>query len=330
MVKIFEINKLLANVISLTGKETQANKEHVLNRYQNRYFIEQTSDVNDVIEFAEKLDFVKINDDLVSLTCHGKSFSKLVKHNLNPSNEQRQYVENLLPKIPLLCKELQTQFQSFHIDFEHQPPIHRSIKQMPTNFHLLEFFQDVGTIKIDDDGMYVPSEKNYLMSVIKNIEHIKKIDFEELNRKKTEIGKLGEKLAMEYEIDRLFDQQNLREQIKHVSLYDDFAGYDILSYNDLNSDESHHDRMIEVKATVGNEPVFYLSANELDVAAHHKSKYWIYLWTDVLGSNPCIYMIQNPYEKFFVNSENKPEPVAYRVDKNLINNTTVLNKCDIV
>ena len=84
----------------------------------------------------------------------------------------------------------------------------------------------------------------------------------ESDKKLKDIGDKGELYIMDYEKERLQknNKKELIEKIKHVSLSNDSAGYDILSYN-----EDGTERFIEVKTTKGPEGTdFYISPGELN------------------------------------------------------------------
>ena len=134
------------------------------------------------------------------------------------------------------------------------------------------------------------------------------------------IGKLGEKFAIAHEKERLEKEGriDLAYDIKQVSLTDVYAGFDLKSYNNKNSQLSKHDRMIEVKSTRSSSPRFYWSSNEVKKAKSIRKNYWIYLWTSVESENRQLRMIQNPYDKFFVKNKEKPECTGYFLDKRLV------------
>lgn len=93
----------------------------------------------------------------------------------------------------------------------------------------------------------------------------------ENEKKNKDLGEKGEKYIIEYERERLnsLNKSELAEKIKHVSDTNDYAGYDILSYNDDGTE-----RFIEVKTTKG--PInsdFYISPGELKFSKENKNYY---------------------------------------------------------
>ena len=90
-----------------------------------------------------------------------------------------------------------------------------------------------------------------------------------------EIGNIGEKLVLEYEIRRLvaLGKTKLAESVNHISITEgDGTGYDIRSY-----DEDGSVRYIEVKTTKqGLNTDFYMSPNEVEFSKSKHENYFIY------------------------------------------------------
>lgn len=95
----------------------------------------------------------------------------------------------------------------------------------------------------------------------------------ETDKKLKDIGNKGEQYIIDYEIERLTqaNKAELADKIKHISLVNDAAGYDILSFN-----EDGSERYIEVKTTKG--PIgtdFFISPGEIKFSKVNK-EYYIY------------------------------------------------------
>lgn len=140
-----------------------------------------------------------------------------------------------------------------------------------------------------------------------------KTDYEKENRLLKQLGDMGEDLVVKYESKRLelLGLTKKAKKVERVSLKSDAFGYDILSFND---DES--ERYIEVKATRAKAGTanFFLTLNELNTAKVKQENYYIYMVYDILSKNPQIWIIANPFSP-----ENKDvlmEPVNYRVKIN--------------
>jgi hypothetical protein len=129
-----------------------------------------------------------------------------------------------------------------------------------------------------------------------------KIDYIKKASKDAMIGSEGEKLALEFERDRLLSI-GLEEyicEIKYVANYDDTAGYDILSF-DRDKNNKVINRYIEVKTTVSKADIpIYISKNELKKSEDYEEKYFIYRIYDSLSISPKIYIAQGSIKNNFI------------------------------
>lgn len=132
--------------------------------------------------------------------------------------------------------------------------------------------------------------------------HTTKVTHQQLEKglkQKNEAGKQGELFVLHYEQNRMNGHSSF-EKIKRISDSYVNAGYDIISFNDL--DSFIMDRFIEVKS-YRDEISFYWSKNEVEKARELTTKYYLYLVDRSLmnkkGYVPKI--IQDPYKKIFEN-----------------------------
>ncbi len=104
---------------------------------------------------------------------------------------------------------------------------------------------------------------------------LKIINWEELNKLKNDIGKLGEELAFVYEQNRLIDLGlgDYLDKIEHVSkTKGDGLGYDIISI-----DSDKNPIFIEVKSTTKQiDADIFFSKSEYTQMFHMKNKYFVY------------------------------------------------------
>lgn len=142
----------------------------------------------------------------------------------------------------------------------------------------------------------------------------KKITLKQLKKsldQKDEAGKQGELFVLSYEQTRLKNHMN-NDEIKRISETYTNAGYDIKSFNDL--DSFIHDRFIEVKSYKGK-ITFYWSKIEVEKAKLLKDKYYLYLVDRSLMPNsdyiPKIF--QDPYKKIFENDIWKKETENWKI-----------------
>jgi len=142
----------------------------------------------------------------------------------------------------------------------------------------------------------------------------RKVPIDQLRKsleQKDEAGKQGELFVLQYEQNRLKNHPHFNKIERIAEIYSN-AGYDIQSFNDL--DSFIHDRFIEVKSYKG-EIAFYWSKNEVEKAKQFKTKYYLYLVDRALMNDddyvPKIF--QNPYTKIFRNDIWKKETESWRI-----------------
>lgn len=116
-----------------------------------------------------------------------------------------------------------------------------------------------------------------------------------------EIGEAGENLVYKYECQKIEQAKKNGEIdksifVKWVSREDDYAGYDILSY-DINEKS---EKFIEVKTTSGSKNTpFYISENELKFSRDHADNYCIYRVYGIKNENDIVrfYSIEGNLEE---------------------------------
>ncbi len=121
------------------------------------------------------------------------------------------------------------------------------------------------------------------------------VDFLAGEQRNRSLARAGEALVLEFERQRLRAEglHKYAEGIEHAAEeHGDIAGYDIQTW-----DSDGEAMYIRVKTTrFGRETPFYLSANELSVAAAHGSRYWIYRVFD-FRQRPRLYRIRGPIDR---------------------------------
>lgn len=142
----------------------------------------------------------------------------------------------------------------------------------------------------------------------------KKFTLEQLLKQQEDQSRRGleaEEFVLGLEKKRL---PELAHKIKRISDFDVTAGYDIVSYE--NNETEHYDRFIEVKCYMGS-PHFFWSENESDVARIKADKYILclvdYLRMGEPGYQPEF--IRNPYETIFDSDEWLVNTSSYRIQK---------------
>lgn len=147
----------------------------------------------------------------------------------------------------------------------------------------------------------VPDSKQIIKySKLRNKEAIRKIDYISKARTDAEIGELGEKLALEYEVERLtsLGREDLIPLIRRVSIKSDAFGYDIESYDLVNGEMVKI--FIEVKTTVNKLDVdFQVSKNEVETSNEKNDRYCLFRIYDVKNVNPKFYKVFGKLEDNF-------------------------------
>src|SRR5206468_5382963 len=96
------------------------------------------------------------------------------------------------------------------------------------------------------------------------------------------VGQLAEAKALQYERDRLTAARypELALLVQQISLVDQYAGYDILSYGGTKP-KPEHSIYVEVKGTRNQNACFTWTRNERLVAGQKRRDYWLYIYTSV-------------------------------------------------
>lgn len=140
-----------------------------------------------------------------------------------------------------------------------------------------------------------PSEISKSGSKRNNRNKSKKIDYVEEIEKNRHTGEKGEALVLRKEKEYLeeIEKIDLIDKIKHISIEDDYAGYDILSF-----DENGNEKYIEVKSTTSTLPKvhrFNISSNEYEKAKDLEN-YYIYFVFEINTKNPKIFKLKRPFD----------------------------------
>ena len=142
------------------------------------------------------------------------------------------------------------------------------------------------------------STKKY--SKLRSIDAIKKTDYVQKAKSDAEIGEFGEKLALEYEVERLtaLGRQDLAALVRRVSIKSDAFGYDIESYDLIGTKIKKI--YIEVKTTVNKLDVdFQVSRNEVETSNSKKDTYCLFRIYDAKNINPKFYKVYGKLEDHF-------------------------------
>lgn len=135
-----------------------------------------------------------------------------------------------------------------------------------------------------------------------------KIDFLKKAQTDAYTGLEGEKLALEYERDRLIrlGLSDYVDKVDWVASYNDVAGYDIRSFDLI--DNEVKEIYIEVKTSTNKvDTDFYVSKNEVETSERLNKQYFVFRIYNVLSINPKFYIAKGTInENFYL------EPVTFK------------------
>ena len=325
MSKIFEINKLLDSLDRLSRGE-KVHIDNLKSNYNEKIYANETVDSFDsVLRFSTQLELIELDGSgYVHFMRDGRELlDKMTMMDntriLDPNQKQSEFLSKIFFEIPMMAVKLAKLVDSMKIDYSKRPPtwIGKIDKNIDLDNFLIGFLEEIGTFQIDENKVECLNNFSSI-SAIKNRRIVSEQELEQQLEQNKEHGKLGEELTITFERNRLKKEGriDLSFDIKHLSLVDEFAGYDIMSYNDKNSKLSRHDRMIEVKATTNSKPRFFWSSNESKAAKEYGENYWIYVWTNINSElKRKLHTIQNPYKRIHVNHEWNSEVQSWKVTK---------------
>lgn len=127
-----------------------------------------------------------------------------------------------------------------------------------------------------------------------------KIDYLKKAEADAKIGLQGEKLAIQFEKDRLckIGLSEYSEKIKWVAMKNDSAGYDIDSFDLIHG--QIHPIKIEVKSTSSKiDREFYVSLGEVLASKKFNEYYFVYRIYNINSVNPKIYRVRGKIEDNF-------------------------------
>ncbi len=190
--------------------------------------------------------------------------------------------------------------------------IYANFKQLLIDFEFISPHPDLHIRQYIVNGKYKKLFDKIILPAIKD----KKLGLDEL-KKQIEMNNIYGEEAEEYVL--LFEKKRLdmHKHINNIEKISDYyvnAGYDIISFDSVESEEL--DRHIEVKSFTGEESFFW-SRNEIEVARIKKDEYFLYL-VDRSKMNNKDYeptIIQNPYEEVLNKSEWKRRIEKYFISK---------------
>ena len=167
--------------------------------------------------------------------------------------------------------------------------------------HIRNFLIDLGIIEYnpDDDYYYIPRGHINLYTTGNNIgiRVHSPATRAVVQAEKESVGAAAEELILEYERHRV--GQQYKAKVRHISIVNDAAGYDIRSVT-VETSDVHIPRYIEVKAVPRISNRFYWTQNEISTS--RKFGEWYYLYLLPVGRSGKfiideLRVVQNPAEE---------------------------------
>jgi len=323
---IREINRILLAINEIGLKDASAKKNAMLFECKNIVLGGKISNHEDTIDFCISCKIIEEDGNVIKLTNLGKELCKLnSEKNWELNNQQKKIlIENCF--LDGCYKQKTIDFlKQFYSDNKRQTFVFSYKNGTPLygNFTDIKLLKQVGLILEEKDFLLVNPEYSEYVSYLKNSKS--KMTDEELERKlkkDKKIGKIAEKIVLEYEKKRLKSEEKALPEsdiVQIISGTDVGAGYDIESF-DGKTEDLEFNRHIEVKGSTGKELSFFWSSGEIEKAKEKKSSYWIYfvprINVDKQTYDGEINKIQNPAYEILETKNYNTQCIKIHVTKN--------------
>ena len=172
------------------------------------------------------------------------------------------------------------------------------LKQLLINF---EVFSESN---VDNYFSVTKQFEKYFDKTVKRKVQLSLKELEEIQELKNKQGNEAEIFVLNLE-KKKFKNHRLVNIIEQISVLNTGAGYDIASIKGNNS--RYIDKFIEVKSYSRENPSFYWSNNEVNIAKKEQENYFLYLVdrNEMKNKDYHPMVIQNPYENVFKKYEKK-------------------------
>lgn len=166
-----------------------------------------------------------------------------------------------------------------HLDYALSKEWYRENRNNNVNYSKKEIDNDKSNTYINNQNINNSIEKQYIKKeIISNHEKYRvarKIDWDQVNKSKSLIGKKGEEIVFLLEKEYLIEigREDLADKVRHISKEEgDGLGYDIFSFF-----KNGKEKYIEVKSTtIENSNSFIITKNELDFLEKNRKNTFIY------------------------------------------------------
>ena len=319
-----EINRILIAIKELSV-DTFARKADVLNECTKVVLGGKSSNHEETIDFCISTGIISEFEKQLQFSTFGK---KLIKANPENNWELNEIQKNLLIENCFLdgfCKDESISIlKQFYPDNKRKTFVFSRkddfiLKNISSNLQLL--FQ-IDLIQKDEKILFVnpffSKDLSFLLS--KRKKSLSELDHQlQIDR---EIGDIAEKIVLEYEKNRLKNEESADSEsslVQIISGTDVTAGYDVESFDGKTIDLKFN-RHIEVKGSSDNELSFYWSSGEIQKSRELGTSYWIYFVPGIdRKTHTChgeIIKIQNPSHEVLETGKYSSNCIKYHITKN--------------
>jgi len=291
---------ILSNIYSLFKISIRLQNKNI--HYVKQEYSRTNQHFEPTIEFLKVLKFLKYSDDIIVLS---KTTNNFVENGTVKLNKLKLELVKLLIQRKNRFNKAVTQYLALFSDLNGELVHIPTLDERIVYSNIRNFLIEIEFIMHNINENYYYISKRYLNEANKIISISKKLTPKRLKSiidNKELIGYNAELEIVIFEKKRLSKHPYLMRKILHIANEDVLAGYDILSWEQLNKDGEEIPRYIEVKAVPKNEICFYWSRNEIRKAEELADRYYLYL-LPVIGKNDFdiskLIVIQNPFINVF-------------------------------
>jgi len=296
---MINFNKIIWEQILTLFKTLQLSSSLNLETVE-RWYNAESLNFKETLEFLLELRVVTVTDNKIIPSTNLK---KVIAS--NDESIRQFFVDTLFQKKSNIIKY----FGEFFDNFELHGDLYRFIPSMKERLKysgIRNFLISLGAISsITPSGSYVASGKisTYLLDRKKVLPYTQ---FKDQLKANDELGRKAELLVLEEERKKFNNYPDLLDRIRHVSLQDVNAGYDIESFETTLKKGRWQPKFIEVKAISKDSTGFYWSRNEINKSKQLGDEYYLYLLPVTSSSNldvSGLQQIRNPYKAVFQNKD---------------------------
>lgn len=294
---MIDFNKILWGQILIFCRVLQSSSSSNLETIE-RWFKTESSNFKEILNFLCDLGIIKIvGRKILPSIIFKKSIA------LNDEGIRRFFLDTLLQNKNNRIKYFGDFFNNFELrgdEYEFIPDLHKRLKYSG----IRNFLISLGVLEFESGRNKYKATKelsSYLLDrdrVLPYNEFIKKI------RSIEELGRAAELLIFDFEKSKFKNKPTFLREIRHVSLEDVTAGYDIKSF-ERHKDGSWSPKFIEVKAVSESDWRFYWSKNEISKAKQIGKSYYLYLLpvkSKMALDISLLKQIKDPYREVFQNT----------------------------